>query len=111
MLLLVLGAIADEEPLAGANGAGMFWFGIGHDGSHGSEVVLEGVGILLAPFLRDLLTHDLEAVKEALGIFGDRSQPGVQRGVPQSETMGAAEWSIYYAALATAIFTQHRTNN
>lgn len=33
------------------------------------EVVLDGVGILLAPFLLDLLTYDLEAVKEALGIF------------------------------------------
>lgn len=33
-------------------------------------VVLEGVGILLAPvFLRERRTYDLEAVKEALGIF------------------------------------------
>lgn len=49
----------------------MFWFGcIGQEGSHGSaEVVLDGVGILFAPFLLDLLTYDLEAVKEALGIF------------------------------------------
>jgi hypothetical protein len=48
----------------------MFWLGTGQEGSHGSaDVVLEGVGILLAPFLRDLLTYDLEAVKEALGIF------------------------------------------
>lgn len=33
------------------------------------DVVREGVGIRLAPFRRDLLTYDLEAVKEALGIF------------------------------------------
>lgn len=33
------------------------------------DVVLDGVGILLAPFLRDLLTYDREAVNEALGIF------------------------------------------
>lgn len=42
---------------------------MGHDGSHGSpEVVLDGVGILFAPFLRDLLTYALEVVNEALGI-------------------------------------------
>lgn len=39
------------------------------------DVVLEGVGILLAPFLRDLLTYDLEAVKEALGIFTSPHNP------------------------------------
>lgn len=33
------------------------------------DVVREGKGILLAPFLRDLLTYDREDVKEALGIF------------------------------------------
>lgn len=38
------------------------------------DVVLEGVGILFAPFLLDLLTYDLEAVKEALGIFNKRSK-------------------------------------
>lgn len=39
------------------------------------DVVLEGVGILFAPFLRDLLTYDLEAVKEALGIFTTTKSP------------------------------------
>lgn len=33
------------------------------------DVVLDGSGILLAPFLRDLLTYEREDVKEALGIF------------------------------------------
>lgn len=65
-----------EEPPAGAAavGAGMFcmrW----QTGSHGSDVVLEGVGILFAPFLLDLLTYDLEAVKEALGIFTTTNLP------------------------------------
>lgn len=41
LLVLVLGATADDGPLPpGASGAGMFWFriGIGQEGSHGSAV-------------------------------------------------------------------------
>lgn len=37
--------------------------------SHLPEVVLDGVGILFAPFLRDLRTYDREAVNDALGIL------------------------------------------
>lgn len=79
LLVLVLGATADDGPLPpGASGAGMFWFriGIGQEGSHGSaEVVLDGVGIRLAPFLRDRRTHDREAVNEALGMLRTALQP------------------------------------
>lgn len=37
--------------------------------THLPDVVLDGRGILFAPFLRDLLTYEREDVKEALGIF------------------------------------------
>lgn len=65
--------ISAARPETGRN------FGIpnGHQkkrANHSPEVVREGVGILLAPFLRDLLTYDLEAMKDALGIFATRAR-------------------------------------
>lgn len=57
-----------------ASGSGRNFGATKKRANHSPEVVREGVGILLAPFLRDLRTYDLEAMKDALGIFATRAR-------------------------------------